>query len=331
MAAVDAAALRTRRRRLVSGAGWCIAATALPFICDSGFGTLRLLGHSLFFHAPIMALALSAILWRSGRKRPAALPLVAALLLVGIYIDAYHIEPYRLQVTRHTLTSSKLTQPLRLVVLADLQMEELGDYERRALRTVVAQQPDLVLLTGDYIEGHDLRGELNAYLKEIGFGRGVAVGGNIDTPGWTAIFTDLDVTHLRNETIEVGEELAVTGLGLAVSFDAEHINTVVPEKPGRFHIVIGHAPDFAMGLAGRADLDLLTAGHTHGGQVQIPGFGPIITLSEAPRDWAEGRHRVGGATLLVSRGVGMERGRAPRLRFWCAPEILVIDVRPAGP
>jgi predicted MPP superfamily phosphohydrolase len=55
-----------------------------------------------------------------------------------------------------------------------------------------------------------------------------------------------------------------------------------------------------------------------------------MTLSQVPRAWAAGLTELkGGGTLIVSRGVGMERGDAPRLRFLCTPEIVVIDVVPA--
>jgi hypothetical protein len=95
----------------------------------------------------------------------------------------------------------------------------------------------------------------------------------------------------------------------------------------RFHIVLGHSPNFALG---RVDADLLVAGHTHGGQVRLPWIGPLMTLSAVPRAWAAGTTRLdSGRTLVVSRGVGMERGDAPRLRFLCRPEIVIVEIVPA--
>jgi len=96
----------------------------------------------------------------------------------------------------------------------------------------------------------------------------------------------------------------------------------------RFHIVMGHSPDFALG---NVRADLLVAGHTHGGQVRLPFIGPVITLSSVPRSWAAGLTELtGGRTLIVSRGIGMERGSAPRLRFLCRPELVIVDVVPAN-
>lgn len=74
-------------------------------------------------------------------------------------------------------------------------------------------------------------------------------------------------------------------------------------------------------------VDLVLAGHTHGGQVVVPFFGPPYTASRLPRRYAGGLNDYRGIPLHVSRGVGMERGFAPQVRFLCPPEICVVDVR----
>ncbi|MDZ4782481.1 MAG: hypothetical protein SGJ19_19720, partial [Planctomycetia bacterium] len=77
------------------------------------------------------------------------------------------------------------------------------------------------------------------------------------------------------------------------------------------------------------DADLLVAGHVHGGQVRLPGIGPLITNSLLSRRWAAGVTQLSGdRTLVVSRGIGMERSYAPRLRFLCRPELMVIHLTP---
>jgi predicted MPP superfamily phosphohydrolase len=74
--------------------------------------------------------------------------------------------------------------------------------------------------------------------------------------------------------------------------------------------------------------DLVVAGHTHGGQVQLPLFGPAITLTGVPRHVAAGgQHEINGNLIYVSRGVGIERGQAPRLRFMCPPEIAILELK----
>ena len=93
-----------------------------------------------------------------------------------------------------------------------------------------------------------------------------------------------------------------------------------------FHLVLGHATQFALGRIGA---DLLVTGHTHGGQVCLPLVGPLVTSSKLPK-----RHSAGlldladGTQVYVSRGIGMERGHAPRLRFLCRPELTVLELVP---
>jgi predicted MPP superfamily phosphohydrolase len=119
-------------------------------------------------------------------------------------------------------------------------------------------------------------------------------------------------------------ELHITGLTLDDSANPK----LVVKPSDKFHIVVGHRPDFALSALMQAEL--LVAGHTHGGQVRLPFIGPLITFSEVPRSWAAGVTQLQENKILsVSRGIGMERDLAPRLRFLCRPQIVVIDLIPA--
>jgi hypothetical protein len=91
--------------------------------------------------------------------------------------------------------------------------------------------------------------------------------------------------------------------------------------------VLGHSPDYVLGLRDGPRIELAFAGHTHGGQIVVPFFGPPLTLSRVPRHIAAGGlHELGRVFVHVSRGVGMERGSAPQIRFLCPPEICVLTL-----
>lgn len=333
--AVGAALVVRARRRgrapvlEISGALGIAGALAV-LLGEDGFGVMRLMSHAVFVHTVWVALALALVLWRPARGAALVFAVVGAVgLAVGV--DAFFVEPSALTVSRVTIESETAPRPLRIVVVSDLQLEAFGEHERRALAAAMAERPDMLLLPGDYIQQWEgpayaaARDELNAYMRELGFGAPLgafAVPGNVDGPSWPAIFDNLPVTMFERTGTQVRDGIAVTGLDLAGSFDTRQ--RVVRAAP--FHVVVGHAPDFALG---QIDADLLVAGHTHGGQVQLPGIGPLLTLSRVPRAWAAGvTELAGGRTLVVSRGVGMERGYAPRLRFLCRPEIVVIEVVP---
>jgi len=92
-------------------------------------------------------------------------------------------------------------------------------------------------------------------------------------------------------------------------------------------ILLGHRPDWVLRLPPNATVDLTVAGHTHGGQVQLPFLGPLITFSAVPTEvGAGGLHEVNGNRVYVSSGVGWEHGGAPRIRFMAPPTVGVITL-----
>lgn len=299
----------------------------------NGFGILRLWCWGLFAQAPFFALAASCALWRDARRWSLA-GIAVAVGLMAIGVDAFFVEPTWLEMTHYRLTSDKLTEPLTIVVIADFQTDQIGDYERRVLAEVKAQRPDVILWAGDYLQEHraerweQLRDELQAALAEADLQPRLgsyAVGGNVDNGLWPEIFAGSAVEVFPETRTVEHEEIAVTGLAMRESFATD---VVVTPRAG-FHIALGHCPDFALG---EIDADLLVAGHIHGGQVRLPGIGPLMTLAQVPRSWSSGLTQLAeGRTLLVSRGVGMERSNAPRLRFLCRPELMVLHVAPAAP
>lgn len=293
-----------------------VATVALLVVGTQVLGWRRFAAMQAFSWAAFLYLPLFGVL---VARRHRAMGVFGAL--VGIFaVDAFWIEPYRLQAETYTIPA---TTQVRVAVIADLQTDAIGAHEARAFAAVAAWAPDLVVFPGDYLqspedpkaEAEKFRALVHTLDPPLG---GVAVQGDHDGKGWQRLFDGTSIrTSTTSETWDLGP-ISVTGLNTT---DAALPHPPIPPREG-LHIVVTHRPDVALT---RPDADAIVAGHTHGGQVQIPGFGPLITLTEVPRSWAAGLTELPwGGWLFVSRGVGMERAAAPRLRFWCPPEVALL-------
>ena len=295
-----------------------------------GFGRLQLLAWGVFLHFPLYLIAAGVMIFDKSRLFFYAL-LVLVLIILGVAADAFLIEPRRLEVSHTTIYSTKLEGSIKVAVLADIQTDNPGPYETRVLAITAAENPDLVLLAGDYLQIFDQDTyqdavlELRNIFKDAGLKPllGIyAVRGNVEHNDWAAIFQELSVrTFNTTETLDLGL-ITLTGVSW---LDSVNPNLVIPGSE-KYHIVLGHSPNFSLG---EIDADLLLAGHTHGGQFQLPGIGPLLTLSLVPRSWAAGLTEIKpDQYLLVSRGIGLERGAAPRMRFLCRPELVILEIKP---
>ena len=335
-AAVLWLAARSRRLRTSLGAtlGLLLLGSLLAFVAGVNlWERLRLLFFVVFLHAPLVGLGLAWLL-RGSAPRTGRTALVISLVLLAMALDGGFIEPNWLEVSHLTVADPRIPRALRLAVLTDFQTDHIGGFERRVLRRILAEKPDVVLLLGDYIQTR--RSEYDAVNRQFhdllaaehfSAPLGVyAVQGNVDPQRWQDAFTGLPITILpATSTFEAGG-VAFTGLAVDASFDPR---LQLPRPGDGFHVTFGHAPNYALGTI---DADLLLAGHTHGGQLRLPGIGAVFNLSLVPRSWSAGVTRLSdGRTLVVARGTGMERGRAPRARFLCRPEVVVVDLKPAAP
>ena len=296
------------------------------------FGFILLVVWGLFLHGTLV-LAGSAVLMRRTRRLWAMGSMAAALTLVVIAGDAFLVEPTWLEVSRLKIALPQVERSTRIVVIADVQVDHIGEYEHRVFRQAIEEHPDIILLAGDYLqpaasEYESLVGPFHHLVEQLQRETGArifAVQGNVDSYRWVHLFDGLDVTVATHTQSFQTCGLHITCLGLGSSSDR---SLQLPRPPGKgAHVVLGHVPNFALG---QIDAELLVAGHTHGGQIRLPILGPLLTHSAVPHSWAAGATRLAsGAVLVVSRGIGMERERAPRFRFLCRPELVVIDLTPA--
>lgn len=330
-------------------------AAKLPPLATAGldrFGLIHLLFVDAVILVPLLGLALVLAERPGPGGRPPRLRLtrpVRALAwaglvpaAVGVYAGA--IEPYRLQLetARVGVPPARAgSRPVRLGVLSDLQIAHVGAYETEAVARLLAQRPDVILIPGDVFQGDEaaFEAELPALCDLLGRldapGGVFLVPGDVDRPlerlERLAAATGLTLLVDEAATVIVGDRRLTIG-GVALDYAgpaARRLVARLESAPGAddVRILVAHRPDVVLGLRPGSRIDLVVAGHTHGGQVVVPGFGPPLTLSRVPRAVAAGGlHRLGGPPIYVSRGVGHEHGQAPRLRLFCPPEISLLTL-----
>jgi len=291
------------------------------------------------FWLPVM-LAATAIRGRGASPRKRAIALVLATTALVIAFDAMLVEPNRLVVREESVPLPAWpagTPALRLAHLSDLQTVGPCDREQRALEILVHLAPDLIVVTGDYVAGpsFDTRpaeADAHAFLAAlVRIAPTVVVAGHCEDEIIRArIFDGLDLVYLEDGARDFdfggGRKLRVIGL------DPFQPDLRLPREPrpaGTALVVATHPPDVTEDLTGMG-VDLHLAGHTHGGQIALPFFGPPVTMTRLPRKYARGLFRFGDHWLDVCAGLGMEGNHAPRIRFLCPPEIVMLTLTGAG-
>jgi uncharacterized protein len=248
-------------------------------------------------------------------------------------------------------------EPLRVLHLSDLHLTPDQRRKQRWVADLAGLDPDLVMVTGDNIAHPDAVSALARAYGPLFDLPGAFVFGSNDYRGpvWG---NPLRYFNPNREYVQ-GRELPhedlrdlLTGAGWAdlnnarttlkaggreielVGVDDPHIerddysSVAGPTNPAAdAHLGVTHTPEPLVLDAMAADgFPLLLAGHTHGGQVCVPGVGALVTNCGLPRSMAKGLHRWGDSWLHVSAGLGTHP-TAP-VRFACRPEASLLTLVP---
>lgn len=265
-----------------------------------------------------------------------------ALAVGGGYAYSRWIEPFHPVVERVDVPVARLPRAFdgyRIAHLSDLHIQPGFPAEKLkpAIELVQREKPDLVVLTGDYVYG--LTGERDRYMSEcagavkaISAPGGVfACFGNHDFPvppadPPLASWREAGITPLLDEVVELSHEghcFFLIGLRSFISRPVSPAAVLHGTPASALRIVLWHEPDRAEDAA-RAGASLQLSGHTHGGQVVVPGYGPPI-LPVGGRKYPAGLYEVAGMPLYVTRGVGV---LPPLVRLNCPPEVSLLTLRP---
>lgn len=252
------------------------------------------------------------------------------------------MEPNWLEQTTRRIPLQRLTRPVRVVHLSDLHASPgvAPDLIDESFRMAIAAQPDVVLLTGDFVTTTTFdRTTLTSQLKRLA--RAVptfAVLGNHDGGKWSLSCGDSESTEtLRSVLRESGVVLPdngsrlielnsrtvqLVGVGDLWAGEIDPARAFAQARSGVPTNLLSHNPDTKAQLK-RYEWDLMLSGHAHGGQVVVPfiewSFVPVWDIR-----YTKGLNAWQGRWIHITRGVGNVRG----IRFNCRPEVSVLNLEP---
>lgn len=250
-------------------------------------------------------------------------------LFVYVLIRSFFVEPNSLEVVRYEIGDNQL-QGIRVAFLSDFHLKR-RDYKRldKIIALTNKQRPTLVLLGGDFANGSNIRTTMmpNVMAAKLSLLKAptYAVLGNHD---WQ-IDGKLIADALNNSGIKVlensntrinlqGRYVDIIGIADVTTQQAKIAQAL--RRTANPRIVITHNPDVYFDIID--GVNLILAGHTHGGQFVIPFTKPIFVPSKYGSELASGLIKETRNTLIVSKGLGLT-GIPVRLN--CKPEITIID------
>lgn len=261
----------------------------------------------------------------------------AAVAGVAVSITARFWLPYRPVLERITIPLPPGHEELAGLRLGFITDTHLGPFVspahvEHAVAMLAAAAPDLVLFGGDYIsESPRFIRRATAALGRLAAAAplgGVAVLGNhdisTDQVKMRIALEQAGIRVLRNKSVPITTahgSLWIAGVDETILGAADLDATFAEIPPSSAILALWHEPDYADQTAARGAFAQLS-GHSHGGQVRLPGIGPMV-LPPGGRKYPAGMYQIGGMTLYTARGVGVYR---PPVRLFCPPEVTLITL-----
>ncbi|MCU0493996.1 MAG: metallophosphoesterase [Chloroflexaceae bacterium] len=262
------------------------------------------------------------------------LPVTLALGALGAAGAAYAtlLEPATPVLERHVFHLPKLPPELSGLRIGQLSDMHLGQPHalantRWAVQQMVIEQPDLIVLTGDFVSYASFIGNLPELLKPLHAPLGIfAVAGNHDY--WEGLdeiqarLAPLGVEFLINRNRRLtwrGAPFTLAGIDDIWDGTPDMAATLAGTQPDDFTLLLAHAPDCA-DEAAAAGVSLQLSGHTHGGHIHLPWLGSFCLPFHGTR-YPIGHEHVGDMQVYVSRGLG-----GLPLRLGCPPEAAIITL-----
>lgn len=268
---------------------------------------------------------------------------ITVLLILAVF--SYQ-QNNNVQTNTITITSEKIPKSnkgFRILQLSDLHNKTFGQNQEMLVNAVKQTKPDLIVFTGDMI--HNSASEENGLhlmeqLRKIApvyFVMGNHEGYLSDFNLLAEKLAQLGVIVLRNESVTIQNGIQLIGVddptvsGEVYSDDTQIVDQEIQqalqkaENQKGYKILLSHRPEL-LTLYARHNIDLVLAGHAHGGQVRIPFVGGVVAPNQGffP-EFDAGEFHQDQTTMIVNRGLG--NSIIPQ-RMFNLPEIILIELKP---
>ena len=253
------------------------------------------------------------------------------IIIVFCFAWGFFIEPHMLKTKIYQLKNNQL-KGLKIAFISDIHASpKQHEHLKEIVKQVNSHKPDIILLGGDFVKGHGIESSMpiKQIADELGnFQAKYGVWGVLGNHDWwyggekiAQILKQNGINILMNENVLINNPIK--------PFYLAGIEDLTTRSPDLFKalnntqkpvILLSHNPDIFPKVPSQVFLTL--AGHTHGGQINIPFYGPIFTSSKFGKEYAYGKIEENGHTLIVTKGIGTS---ILPMRFFCAPEIVIIE------
>lgn len=274
-------------------------------------------------------------IFRRYEKRVVAPFIETGLKMLGLY------ERGRRQAISPVVSGIELSFPnlpssfdgFRILHLSDLHIDGVPGLTDNLMPLLDQIEADVCLITGDYRfedEGptEEMNREIRQLLPHIHAQHGVfGTLGNHDESPIAFELENMGIRMLINDSAEIergGESIWIAGLDDDFDYKCHDLGLAMAQVPrDAFTVLMAHSPDLYREAADM-DVDLYLCGHTHGGQVRLPGIGAVRSNARVSRKYTYGSWRYRQMQGYTSGGIGCS---SLPVRLNCPPEVVLITVR----
>ncbi len=275
------------------------------------------------------------------KNKKAILGVSTIIFILGALF--FVVTDSRLKIVRYDIKSEKIERPFKVAHITDLHNCYYGDGQKDLIEALDAENPDLVVFTGDIFE-EDLphinsktfiSGIKDKYDLYYVTGNHEFYKGDIDEVFDFLAENNVNVLHGDRKEVEInGNKIVINGIddecidwingGGAFDKQLNYLNSTTDKS--KFNIFLSHRP-YLVETYTKGGYDLILCGHSHGGQVRIPFLlNGIVDPDQGlfPK-YVGGRYEVEGSTMIISRGLARESTRVPRV--FNRPELVILNIK----